>query len=100
MSEKVIFHCHCVTLDSLVRQVTNRQFLLITLFIVLSFRNGDKIVEFSNGQKEIHTVQFKRWEYPDGTVKTVYCNGRQETKYSTGRVRVKDKEGNIILDKK
>ncbi|KAM9563200.1 uncharacterized protein ACIB01_006061 [Guaruba guarouba] len=63
-------------------------------------KNGDKIVVFSNGQKEIHTVQFKRREYPDGTVKTVYCNGRQETKYSTGRVQIKDEEGNIILDKK
>ncbi|XP_061234568.1 centromere protein J-like [Neopsephotus bourkii] len=63
-------------------------------------KNGDKIVVFSNGQKEIHTVQFKRREYPDGTVKTVYCNGRQETKYSTGRVQIKDDEGNIILDKK
>ncbi|XP_009327531.1 PREDICTED: centromere protein J-like [Pygoscelis adeliae] len=63
-------------------------------------KNGDKIVVFSNGQKEVHTAQFKRREYPDGTVKTVYRNGRQETKYSTGRVRIKDEEGNIILDKK
>lgn len=55
---------------------------------------------FSNGQKEVHTAQFKRREYLDGTVKTVYCNGRQETKYSTGRVRIKDEEGNIILDKR
>ncbi|XP_054053193.1 centromere protein J-like isoform X1 [Rissa tridactyla] len=63
-------------------------------------KNGDKIVVFSNGQKEVHTAQFKRREYPDGTVKTVYCNGRQETKYSTGRVQIKDEGGNIILDKK
>nr|XP_009475864.1 PREDICTED: centromere protein J-like [Pelecanus crispus] len=63
-------------------------------------KNGDKIVVFSNGQKEVHTAQFKRREYPDGTVKTVYRNGRQETKYSTGRVRIKDEEGNTILDKK
>ncbi|XP_064505013.1 centromere protein J-like [Pseudopipra pipra] len=63
-------------------------------------KNGDKIVVFSNGQKEIHTAQFKRREYPDGTVKTVYCNGRRETKYSTGRVQIKDEEGNLILDKK
>ncbi|XP_017932839.2 centromere protein J-like [Manacus vitellinus] len=55
-------------------------------------KNGDKIVIFSNGQKEIHTAQFKRREYPDGTVKTVYCNGRRETKYSTGRVQIKDEE--------
>ncbi|XP_053918306.1 centromere protein J-like [Cuculus canorus] len=63
-------------------------------------KNGDKIVVFSNGQKEVHTAQFKRREYSDGTVKTVYCNGRQETKYPNGRVRIKDEEGNIILDKK
>uniref|UniRef100_UPI00398EE012 centromere protein J-like n=1 Tax=Pristiophorus japonicus TaxID=55135 RepID=UPI00398EE012 len=63
-------------------------------------KNGDKIIEFSNGQREIHTSQYKRREYPDGTIKTVYSNGRQETKYTTGRVRIKDKEGNIIFDKK
>ncbi|XP_051867171.1 centromere protein J [Pristis pectinata] len=63
-------------------------------------KNGDKIIEFNNGQREIHTLQYKRREYPDGTIKTVYSNGRQETKYSTGRVRIKDKEGNIVLDKK
>uniref|UniRef100_A0A8C4Y2Y5 Centromere protein J C-terminal domain-containing protein n=1 Tax=Gopherus evgoodei TaxID=1825980 RepID=A0A8C4Y2Y5_9SAUR len=53
-----------------------------------------------NGQKEIHTSQFKRREYPDGTIKTVYSSGQQETKYSSGRVRIKDEEGNIILNKK
>ncbi|XP_069463944.1 centromere protein J-like isoform X2 [Ambystoma mexicanum] len=63
-------------------------------------KNGNKTVVFSNGQKEIHTAQFKRREYPDGTIKTVYSNGRQETKYSSGRVRIKDQDGNIILDKK
>lgn len=68
--------------------------------MAIAFRNGDKLVVFSNGQKEFHTAQFKRREYPDGTIKTVYCNGRQETKYLSGRVRIKDEEGNIILDKK
>ncbi|XP_065444993.1 centromere protein J-like isoform X1 [Chrysemys picta bellii] len=63
-------------------------------------KNGDKMVMFSNGQKEIHTSQFKRREYPDGTIKTVYSSGQQETKYSSGRVRIKDEEGNIILNKK
>ncbi|XP_041420478.1 centromere protein J isoform X2 [Xenopus laevis] len=62
--------------------------------------NGMKTVIFQNGQKEIHTAQFKRREYLDGTVKTVYSNGRQETKYSSGRIRIKDQQGNIILDKK
>ncbi|XP_058526980.1 centromere protein J [Ochotona princeps] len=60
--------------------------------------DGNKIIQFSNGQRELHTAQFKRREYPDGTVKTVYTNGRQETKYTSGRIRVKDKDGNILLD--
>ncbi|KAM7135069.1 T-complex protein 10A homolog 1 [Molossus nigricans] len=42
-------------------------------------RNGDKTIVFSNGHRDIHTAQFKRREFPDGTIKTVYCNGRQET---------------------
>lgn len=63
-------------------------------------RDGSKTIEFNNGQRELHTSQFKRREYPDGTVKTVYMNGQQETKYVSGRVRVKDKHGNIIMDTK
>ena len=42
----------------------------------------------------------QRREYPDGTVKTVYPDGKQETRYSSGRIRIKDKEGNIIVDKR
>ncbi|KAM4860184.1 centrosomal P4.1-associated protein [Thomomys bottae] len=61
-------------------------------------RDGNKIIEFNNGQREFHTAQFKRREYPDGTVKTVYTNGHQETKYPSGRVRVKDKDGNVLVD--
>ncbi|XP_030921992.1 centromere protein J isoform X1 [Geospiza fortis] len=63
-------------------------------------RDGTKTIEFNNGQRELHTPQFKRREYPDGTVKTVYMNGQQETKYVSGRVRIKDKDGNIIMDTK
>ncbi|KAM7131825.1 centrosomal P4.1-associated protein isoform 2-T3 [Ciconia maguari] len=63
-------------------------------------RDGSKTIEFNNGQRELHTSQFKRREYPDGTVKTVYMNGQQETKYVSGRIRVKDKDGNIIMDTK
>ncbi|XP_054433434.1 centromere protein J [Pteronotus mesoamericanus] len=61
-------------------------------------RDGSKIIEFNNGQRELHTAQFKRREYPDGTVKTVYANGHEETKYVSGRVRVKDKDGNVLMD--
>ncbi|XP_010011166.1 PREDICTED: centromere protein J [Nestor notabilis] len=68
--------------------------------IVRIQRDGSKTIEFNNGQRELHTAQFKRREYPDGTVKTVYMNGQQETKYVSGRVRVKDKDGNIIMDTK
>lgn len=66
--------------------------------VFLFYRNGDKVIMFSNGQKEIHTARFKRREFPDGTTKTVYCNGCQETKYASGRVRVKDETGAVILD--
>lgn len=62
--------------------------------------DGSKIIEFNNGQREVHTSSYKRREYPDGTVKTVYSNGHQETKYTSGRVRVKDREGNVIMDTK
>nr|XP_014426049.1 centromere protein J isoform X2 [Pelodiscus sinensis] len=63
-------------------------------------RDGSKTIEFNNGQRELHTSQFKRREYPDGTVKTVYTNGHQETKYVCGRIRVKDQDGNVIMDTK
>ncbi|XP_072164181.1 centrosomal P4.1-associated protein-like [Diadema setosum] len=62
--------------------------------------SGQRVMEFPNGQREVHTDQYKRREYPDGTVKTVYPDGRQETRYSSGRLRIKDKDGNIMLDKK
>ncbi|CAB1340303.1 unnamed protein product [Coregonus sp. 'balchen'] len=68
--------------------------------VVKLSESGEKTVEFNNGQREIHTSQYKRREYPDGTVKTVYSNGRQETKFPSGRVRIKDKDGIIIIDKK
>ncbi|CAI9173805.1 unnamed protein product [Rangifer tarandus platyrhynchus] len=68
--------------------------------IVSVERNGDKTIVLSNGQREIHTAQFKRREYPDGTTKTVYRDGHQETKDVCGRVKVRDEAGNIILDRK
>ncbi|XP_040004086.1 centromere protein J isoform X2 [Xiphias gladius] len=60
--------------------------------------DGTKEIHFNTGQKETHTADYKRREYPDGTVKTVYADGRQETRYPTGRLRIKDKDGNVILD--
>ncbi|KAM4731890.1 uncharacterized protein cpap isoform 5-T7 [Anableps anableps] len=66
--------------------------------IIQANPDGTKEIHFNTGQKEIHTAEYKRREYPDGTVKTVYTDGRQETRYPTGRLRVKDKDGNVILD--
>ncbi|CAL8240465.1 unnamed protein product [Merluccius merluccius] len=62
--------------------------------------DGTKEIQFNTGQKEVHTADHKRREYPDGTVKTVYNDGRQETRYPGGRVRIKDKDGNILSDNK
>ncbi|XP_036966294.1 centromere protein J isoform X1 [Acanthopagrus latus] len=60
--------------------------------------DGTKEILFNTGQKEIHTADYKRREYPDGTVKTVYADGKQETRYPNGRLRIKDKDGNVIVD--
>ncbi|XP_073258878.1 centrosomal P4.1-associated protein-like [Porites lutea] len=59
---------------------------------------GERTIEFPNGQRETHTKCYKKREYPDGTVKTVYPDGRTETRYATGRVRVKDRDGRVIVD--
>uniref|UniRef100_A0ACB8GB91 Uncharacterized protein n=1 Tax=Sphaerodactylus townsendi TaxID=933632 RepID=A0ACB8GB91_9SAUR len=63
-------------------------------------KNGAKTILFSNGQKDIQTAEFKRREYPDGTIKTVYANGHQETKSSSGQVQFKDEKGRLIFDQK
>ncbi|XP_068590381.1 centromere protein J [Cebidichthys violaceus] len=60
--------------------------------------DGTKEILFNTGQKEVHTADYKRREYPDGTVKTVYADGRQETRYPNGRIRIKDRDGNVVLD--
>lgn len=60
--------------------------------------NDTKILTFANGQREIHTPNHKRREYPDGTVKLAYEDGSFETRYSNGRVRIKDSKGNLISD--
>ncbi|KAG8452924.1 hypothetical protein GDO86_004646 [Hymenochirus boettgeri] len=68
--------------------------------IITVHLDGSKVIEFDNGQRELHTAHYKRRQYPDGTVKTVYSNGQIETKYASGRVRIKDKDGNVIMDTK
>ncbi|XP_061774231.1 centromere protein J isoform X2 [Nerophis ophidion] len=62
--------------------------------------DGTKEIYFNTGQREVHTADYKRREYPDGTVKTVYADGRQETRYPSGRTRLKDKDGNVVTDSK
>uniref|UniRef100_A0A8D2NAD0 Centromere protein J C-terminal domain-containing protein n=1 Tax=Zonotrichia albicollis TaxID=44394 RepID=A0A8D2NAD0_ZONAL len=52
--------------------------------VVKAEKNRDKLVVFSDGQRESHTAQFSKREYLDGTVKTLFCN---------------NEEGNLILDK-
>ncbi|XP_055695673.1 centromere protein J [Lutzomyia longipalpis] len=61
-------------------------------------KNGEIIYTFPNGQREIHSSDHKRREYPDGTVKFVYNDGSQETRYSNGRVRLKDRNGKLVMD--
>jgi len=61
-------------------------------------QNDSKILAFSNGQREIHTPNHKRREYPDGTIKIAFLDGSFETRYSNGRIRVKDKDGNLLSD--
>jgi centromere protein J len=62
------------------------------------YKNDTKVLSFPNGQREIHTLNYKRREFPDGTVKTVYEDGSMETRYSNGRIRMKDKDGNLVSD--
>ena len=65
--------------------------------VSISF-TGDKTLYLSSGQKEVHTKDYKRREWPDGTVKILYKDGTQETIYSNGRVRIRDGNGDLIMD--
>ncbi|XP_056633622.1 cytadherence high molecular weight protein 2 isoform X2 [Diorhabda sublineata] len=58
----------------------------------------EKIIYLTNGQKETHTPQFKKREYPDGTIKIIYPDGTQESRYANGRVRIKDENGTLLMD--
>nr|XP_018916382.1 PREDICTED: centromere protein J [Bemisia tabaci]XP_018916384.1 PREDICTED: centromere protein J [Bemisia tabaci] len=61
-------------------------------------KTGYRMLELPNGQKEIHTSEYKKREFADGTVKLVYPDGTQETRYANGRIRLKDKNGKLIMD--
>nr|KAF6274027.1 hypothetical protein mPipKuh1_010691 [Pipistrellus kuhlii] len=56
-------------------------------------RNGDKTIVFSDGQRDVHTAEFKRREHPDGSARTVYRDGRQEVRLASGRGRVRGERG-------
>ncbi|CAG9854405.1 unnamed protein product [Phyllotreta striolata] len=58
----------------------------------------ERIIYLPNGQIETHNKEYKKREYPDGTVKFVYSDGTEETRYANGRVRVKDIDGNLMSD--
>lgn len=58
----------------------------------------ERILLLGNGQREVHTKEHMRREYPDGTVKYLYPDGIQETRYANGRIRIKDADGNLLLD--
>lgn len=68
---------------------------------IIRVSHGEKVIQYANNLKEVHTNEFKRREYPDGSVKTVFItNGMSETRYANGRIRVKDASGNLISDTK
>lgn len=60
--------------------------------------NGDSIILLPNGERELHTKDYMKKEFLDGTVKFIFQDGSQETRYPSGRIRVKDAQGNLIRD--
>ncbi|CAB1449795.1 unnamed protein product [Pleuronectes platessa] len=53
--------------------------------IVLVSPSGEKMIDFPGGERDVHTPQFKRRQYPDGTVRTIYPDGRQQTQIMWSR---------------
>lgn len=67
--------------------------------VIYQKTNGEKVIEHPNKHREVHTSEYKKREYPDGTLKIVYTKtGMCETRYANGRVRVKDANGALISD--
>ncbi|KAK3919069.1 Centromere protein J, partial [Frankliniella fusca] len=60
--------------------------------------NGNTVILLPNGEKELHTNEYMRKDFLDGTVKFIYKDGSQETRYPSGRIRIKDSHGNLIKD--
>ncbi|CAL8082094.1 unnamed protein product [Orchesella dallaii] len=62
--------------------------------------NGECIVTWPSGQKEVRTAMFVKRIYTNGTVKIMYADGSEETRYYNGRVRRKNKDGILVDDTK
>ncbi|CAG2167578.1 unnamed protein product [Oppiella nova] len=60
--------------------------------------DGSEVLEFANGDREIRTDNYKRREYSNGNIKTLYSDGTEETRYICGRLRIKDRFGNLMVD--
>ncbi|XP_059154868.1 centromere protein J-like [Physella acuta] len=75
------------------------QEVILTDGTVMQYNSkGEKTVEYPSGDREVHTAEYQRREFPDGIIKTVYADGRHETRFPNGRIRIRDKAGNIIMD--
>ncbi|CAL1536108.1 unnamed protein product, partial [Lymnaea stagnalis] len=75
------------------------QEVILTDGTVMQYNSkGERTVEYPSGDREVHTAEYQRREFPDGIVKTVYADGRHETRFPNGRVRMRDKDGNVIMD--
>lgn len=60
--------------------------------------NGDTVILLPTGERELHTKEYMKKEFLDGTVRYMYKNGSQETRYPSGRIRIKDQQGNLVKD--
>ena len=63
----------CVNIESTYSSMA----LFLFLFSNNFFHAADRMIEYPDGRTEVHTSKFKKRQYPDGTVKTVYPDGRQ-----------------------
>ena len=66
--------------------------------VATTFKNGDKVYKFANGQIE---KCFKNGDkniiYPDGTLKNIYSNGEEEILYKDGSFQKKHKDGSLFV---
>ena len=66
--------------------------------VATTFKNGDKVYKFSNGQIEkSFTNGEKHIIYPDGTKKNIYSNGEEEIIYIDGNKQKKNRDGSVLI---